>query len=237
MAGLRLVCFPHASGNATFYRRWADRMPADAEVLAVQYPGRLDRIAHPFVDDLATMADLVTEALLPVVDRPVALFGHSMGAMIAYEVACRLERRIGARLTHLIVSGRPPPCHHQPTRKHRYPDDLLWNELRRLGGTTEDALNHPELRASLMPVLRADYRLVDTYRPAPQPPLSCPLTAMGADADPEAAVPHLRDWHRYTRGGFALRVYPGGHFYLADPGLAVVAEVADVLGLGSADHR
>ena len=213
-ARYRLVCFPYASGNATFYRGWAVRAPLHVEVVAVQYPGRLDRIGEPCVPDMDAMVEQILPALEPLLDQPYALFGHSMGAAVAYEVAYRLEHRYGRPPVRLFLSGRPAPRHHRTGDKHLGPDEVLWRELGRLGGTTDAVLAHPELRATLMPVLRADYRLIETYRPTTGLPLRVPVTALAGDADPEAQVPDVADWIHYTRGAFELHVFPGNHFFL-----------------------
>jgi pyochelin biosynthetic protein PchC len=226
----RLICFPYASGNATFYRGWATQLPPDIEVVAIQYPGRLDRIAEPCVPDMDTMVDLVIRALERLPEREYALFGHSMGAAVAYEVAYRLEHRYGTPPQRLFLSGRPAPKHHRTGIKHQGSDDLLWDELRRLGGTTDAVLEHPELRATLMPALRGDYRLIETYRPTVGLPLTVPLTALTGDHDPEAPIHEVADWQRYTTGPFDLQVMPGDHFYLVSQQDAVLARVADGLG-------
>jgi pyochelin biosynthetic protein PchC len=227
----RLFCFPFASGNATFFREWAVRLPADVEVIAVQYPGRLDRIAEPCVLDMDTMVDEIVGALVPVLGDDFALFGHSMGAAVAYEVTYRLQHGLGLLPRRLFLSGRPAPRHHRQGVKHRSSDDVLWGELRRLGGTAEAALAHPELQAAVLPTLRADYRLIETYRPTIGPPLTVPVTALTGDADPEAPVDEVADWKSCTSGGFELRVLPGNHFYLVPQQRQVFAHLVDGLGL------
>ncbi|WFE65087.1 alpha/beta fold hydrolase [Micromonospora sp. WMMD714] len=233
----RLVCFPFASGNATFYRQWAVRLPADVEVVAVQYPGRLDRIHEPCVTDMDTMVDGIVAALQPLLRDDLTLFGHSMGAAVAYEVAHRLEHGLGLPPRRLIVSGRPAPQHHRPGVKHLGSDEELWDELRRLGGTTDETLAHPELRTALLPTLRADYRLVETYRPTLGAPLSVPVTAITGDDDPEAHVPEVADWRRRTTGEFHLRVLPGHHFYLIDRQAEVLDHLREAFGPTTARPR
>ncbi|HEU4421790.1 MAG TPA: alpha/beta fold hydrolase [Pilimelia sp.] len=226
---LRLVCFPYASGNATFYRPWAALLPEHVELVAVQYPGRLDRIGEPVVQDMAAMVDAIVGLLPGVLDRPVALFGHSMGAAVAFEVARCLQERYDTRIARLFLSGRPAPAHHRNGVKHLDSDDVLWLELHRLGGTSPEALAHPELRAAVMPSLRGDYRLIETYRPAPGGVLACPITALVGDRDPELTVAQARDWRRHTSGGFTLRVFPGDHFYLRPHRDEVIREVVSRL--------
>jgi pyochelin biosynthesis protein PchC len=225
-ARLRLICFPYASGSATFYRPWAAALPADLELIAVQYPGRLDRVGEPCVTDMDTMVETIAEVLPGALDRPFALFGHSMGGAIAYEVAHRLRARYGVEPVRLFVSGRQAPQFHEPGEKYRDSDDVLWAELARLGGTSEEALAHRELRSLLMPTLRGDYQLIETYRPAAREPLRCPITALVGTHDPEVPVDWAAGWAEHTTAGMTLKVFPGNHFYLVDEGAAVLAEVA-----------
>lgn len=219
-ARARLVCFPHAGGAASFFRMWARRSPPEVEVLVVQYPGREDRLRERLCDDMATLADAVAEAMRPELDRPVGLFGHSMGATVAYEVARRLD---AAPSAGLFVSGRPAPHRQRPGALHLRDDDALIAELRRLGGPSDVVLDNPELRDLYLPALRNDYRVVETYRPEPGPPLSVPVTAYIGDRDPEVTPEEARGWADVTDGGFKLRIFPGDHFYL-------VPHRADVLG-------
>jgi pyochelin biosynthesis protein PchC len=211
---IRLVCFPHAGGTAAFYRSWRDVVPPDVELYAVQYPGRLDRIAEPCIEDMDAMADAVTSALAPLLDRPLVLFGHSLGAVIAFETARCLQARWPGTPTRLVVSGRPAPDRPRPGVLHLAPDAVLWNELSRLNGTRPEVLAIPALREMFLPALRSDYRLVELYRPRSHPVLRCPLTVLLGDCDDEVDPDQARLWAPFTRAGFSMRVFPGDHFYL-----------------------
>ncbi|MEU1144983.1 alpha/beta fold hydrolase [Streptomyces sp. NPDC005901] len=215
-AAVSLVCFPHAGGSATYFHPLAQSptLLPDTEVLAVQYPGRQDRRREPLIDDIPTLADLVTEALAPFDDKPLAFFGHSMGAVLAYEVAQRLGERTGARPCHLFMSGRRAPSRFRPGTVHLLNDRELAAELRRAGGTDPMFLDDPELLADILPVVRNDYRAVELYRWKPAPPLDCPITALVGDQDTQAPQDDVAAWREHTAGPFDLKVFPGGHFYL-----------------------
>ncbi|MET8388555.1 alpha/beta fold hydrolase [Streptosporangium canum] len=211
---LRLVCFPHAGSAAGFFRTWAGRLPYGVELYAVQYPGRQDRIEEEFAADMDGLAGPVAAALEDLPGVPIALFGHSMGAAVAHEVARRLEERERVPLAGLVVSGRPAPDRLRPAEVHLGGDEALLTDLRRLGGTSEEVLADPALRALVLPALRADYRLIETYEPRPRPPVRTPICVCLGDADPEVDLDEAAAWADHTAGGFGLRAFPGDHFYL-----------------------
>ncbi|MGK5631055.1 thioesterase II family protein [Streptomyces sp. URMC 123] len=237
----RLTCFPHAGGGASFYQAWATALAPGTEVLVVQYPGREDRFHEPLVSDMATLADAVVAELPLSADDPLVLFGHSMGSAVAYEVALRIERACPGALARLCVSGRPAPHAAAPSAVHLLPDDELVEQLRGLAGTSDAILDSRDFRALFLPAIRNDYRLIETYRPAPPADgaglLSAPVTVLyGADD------PHLRDggaqsWREVTRGAVECRSFTGGHFYLVEHRAEVVAEVARHLRASGAPAR
>ncbi|MCX4687109.1 alpha/beta fold hydrolase [Kitasatospora purpeofusca] len=211
---LRLVCFPHAGGSPAAYRTWHRHLPEDVEVLAVCYPGRQDRIGDPFPTGAAELAEEVTAALAPLRDVPVALFGHSMGALLAYEVAVRLAADPGAPPpVRLFVSGSPAPHLVDHSALRSATDEDLLALVDALGSDSTDALRIPALRELLMPGIRADFRLLAHYR-ATTTTTDFPVVACTGDDDPVCAVEAARAWSTTTVSAFELNVFPGGHFYL-----------------------
>jgi len=234
---IRLICFPHAGGNASAYHAWSRRLPADVELVSVRYPGRQDRYAEPCVDRMDELADRVTEAVLGLADLPVALFGHSMGAAVAYEVTLRLEVRHGVRPTHLFVSGHTAPTRERTGRDlHERDDEAMLAGLRELGGMDPAVLEEPELLPLVLPSLRADLRLIETYRPNAGQNVGrrvgAPVTAYVGTSDPEVGAGDADAWRELTFGGFARRSFPGGHFYLMDHEAELLADVVERLNPG-----
>ncbi|MDQ1025091.1 surfactin synthase thioesterase subunit [Streptomyces umbrinus] len=228
-AAIQLICLPHAGGSAPFYRPVAQALIPRVETLAVQYPGRQDRRHEPMIDDLGVLADRVTEAVTAVVDRPFALFGHSMGATLAFEVATRLERQQLFPL-RVFASGRRAPSRHRNERVHQRDDDGMVSELRALSGTDQQIFGDEELLRMVLPAIRNDYRAAETYQYTPGAPLRSPITALIGDSDPKANHEEVEAWRSHTDGEFELHTYPGGHFYLLDHAADVLRVIDERLG-------
>ncbi|MFC9653001.1 MULTISPECIES: thioesterase II family protein [unclassified Streptomyces] len=227
-APVRLVCLPHAGGSASFYLPVTRALSPRAEVTAVQYPGRQDRRNETPLADIGLIADRIAAELRTVTDRPYALFGHSMGAIVGFEVARRLEAE-GNGPTRLFVSGRRSPLLDRGDEWQPATDDEVISEIRSLDGTHGALLDDAEMRDMILPALRADYAAVRGYRYRPGTPLACPVTAFTGDADRKAPVEAVEAWADLTLGGFGLHVLPGGHFFLVDQQDAVLRTVEEEL--------
>ncbi|WP_069816832.1 thioesterase II family protein [Streptomyces sp. TP-A0874] len=229
----RLVVLPHAGGSATFYHSWGQAFGPNVEVLVVRYPGRQERLVEPCVESMGALADQVAAALLPLASQvPLALFGHSMGASCAYEVALRMENLYGVRLAGLYVSARSAPHRVSPKQTYLGGDEALLDEVRRLGGTDAELLTDPDLSELLMPAIRADFRIVGTYGPRPATPVRCPVTAYAGESDPAVEPADVAAWSEVAPAGFESKVLPGGHFYLLEQHDAVVGDLARRLDPG-----
>jgi pyochelin biosynthesis protein PchC len=228
---VQLVCLPHAGGSATFFKPLAAHLPPGVDVLAVQYPGRQERRNEPCIEDIGQLADAVADTLghLPE-SAPLAFFGHSMGALVGWEVARRMEARGRTRPVALIASGRGAPMLHRTAHLSRRTDDELVADLTALSGTQAPLLADPGILAMVLPVLRGDYRALDAFTYRPGTPLRCPVTVFLGDDDPWARREDAEGWRKETTGEVSFRRFPGGHFYLADQWPAVAAALAACLG-------
>ncbi|MEV8318106.1 alpha/beta fold hydrolase [Streptomyces sp. NPDC059900] len=214
-ADLRLVCFPHAGGSASFFFPLSRGLTPRAEVLAMQYPGRQDRRSEPNIPDMGQLADRAAESLLPWTDKPYALFGHSMGSTLAYEVACRLQDA-GRPAKALFVSGRRAPHRNLDDGLHLLSDEEIVADIGALDGTGAQVFGDAELMDLVLPAIRSDYQAAETYRYTPRPVLTSPVHALTGFSDARVDVGELHHWKEHTEAGFDLTVFSGGHFYLAE---------------------
>jgi len=213
-AKVRLLCFPYAGGSEVAYRTWQQNMPDSMEVLPIQLPGRGVRTSEPLFTRLAPMVLALTQSLVNEMDLPFALFGHSMGGLIAFEFARSLRRERQPLPVHLFISAKccPQPAAEAPAAE--LSESQLIEALWRYEGTPAEVLDNPELMQVLMPVLQADMELCKTHVCEPEPPLECPITAFGGLEDPVSGRPCLEGWRQHTTGPFKLRMLPAGHFFL-----------------------
>lgn len=225
-ASVRLFCFHHAGGSAAVFRNWSDGL-GDLEVHAIQLPGRGSRFREAPRVRLRDLAREVAEGIAPLLQGPYALFGHSFGGLVAFEVARELVRRGEGKPVHLFVSGRRGPRLPEPAPPiHGLGEAALLREVdARYGAIPEAVLREPELLQMLLPALRADLEALETYAYQPEAPLDCPITALGGVDDPWATAPELEAWRHETTADFTLRRFAGGHFYLKAEEPLVLEEI------------
>ncbi|MFC9930558.1 thioesterase II family protein [Streptomyces sp. NPDC127190] len=226
---LSLVCFPHAGGSASYFRPLANALAGVADVLPVQYPGRQDRRAEPPITDIGRLADEIVTVLETLPRRRLVLFGHSMGACVAFEVARRLEAGSATELLGLVASGRTAPPRLRDRGVRFMNDDGIVAEIRRLNGTDDRLLLDDDIIRMIMPAIRADYTAVESYRYIPGPPLRCPISVLVGDHDPQVTPAEAEKWREHTEAGFSLRTFPGGHFYLAEQNAKVARALTEDL--------
>jgi pyochelin biosynthetic protein PchC len=227
-AAVRLIMLPHAGASASYFFPISESLAPTVECGVVQYPGRQDRRHDPCIEDLMEMADKVTTAVLPLFDRPFALFGHSMGATLAFEVARRLEE-MGAEAEMIFVSGRRSPTRPRAEDVHRRGDAGLIQEMRRLSGTDQRLFDDEELLAMILPAVRSDYTAIERYRMIPGSRINAPIHVLIGDSDPKAGLAEAAAWEEVTTGTFSQRVFRGGHFYLAEHQSEVINTISDAL--------
>lgn len=213
-ASLRLFCFPYAGGSARIFRSWNQHLPKCVEVCPVQLPGRDRRIAEPPFSNVELLVQATAEGLRPFFDKPFAFFGHSMGALLSFELAHYLPAKFGVSPKHIFASGRRAPQVTKERSIYDLPKEQLIQELHELKGTPPDVLEHPDLMELMLPLLRADFALGDTYVFPERPLLSIPITALGGLRDSTVTRAHLQPWRELTTGPFSLRMFPGDHFFL-----------------------
>lgn len=228
----RLFTLPYAGGGASIYRRWAELLPG-VEVIPVQLPGREERLHEPPIPDLGVLVSAITDALGPLTDRPYGVFGHSMGAKIAFEVTRELRRRGAPPPAGLFVSAcRAPHLPRVPTPPvASLPDHLFAQMLARMNGTPQELLDDPAFMRTFLPTMRADFAVVDDYQYEDEAALRVPLVAFGGTQDPEVRTQDLAAWRVHTTDRFRLIPLAGGHFVVStrarDIAEAVAAELTE----------
>ncbi|QID34567.1 thioesterase [Streptomyces albus] len=227
----RMVCFPHAGGSASYYPWLREAVPDEGELYCLQYPGRQERRSEPPIEEFPRMVAAITHILTSTfgAELPLVLYGHSLGSALAFETARELEQRRRTVLG-LIVSGRRAPC-----VRPRHPvadardDESVLAAMRRLGGVEPAVLDDPDVRELILPALRADFRLADTYVPEPGASVRAPLTVLNGNADPQVSAAEAAAWHRHTTGGCAIHTVEGGHFFFHTDCAAVLAHFTATL--------
>jgi len=212
---LRLYCFPYAGGSAQVFRGWQRHFTPQVSLSLASLPGRAARIGEPPFEQCKPLITALADAIIPEIPPAFAFWGHSMGALISFELARELRRRDQPAPLALFLSGRRAPQVPDPDPPvFNLPDSEFIAELRRLNGTPRELLDGPELRELFLPTIRADFELVETYEYEPEPPLSCNICAYGGLQDAHVPAADLKEWQKQTSGAFKVRMFPGDHFYI-----------------------
>lgn len=213
-----LICLPFAGAGASFFKEWARDVPEGLTILPIQLPGREERFAEPPHLDAAVVADEACSWVMEQVgdSARVALFGHSLGAVLAYELAHRLAAVRSSGPAHLFVSGSPGPWNGRQNQITALDDERFLAQVRAFAGYSHSALEHPEMRELLLPVLRADVEMHESYRPASDRPLTVPITSLRGREDGLVDAEQAAQWERATTRAFSTAEIDGGHMYLVD---------------------
>lgn len=214
-ASLRLFCFPYAGSGALTFGTWPDRLLTNVELHPVELPGRGTRLMEAPFTRMEPLVQAISSALLPYLNKPFAFFGHSMGGLVSFELARLIRRDYGLRPIHLFVSGRrAPQIPDSDPPIHALPEPEFLEALRHFNGTPKAVLANTELMQLLLPTLRADFAVIETYVYTPEPPLDCPTTVFGGLQDPEVSCDSLEAWREQTSIAFSLKMLAGDHFFL-----------------------
>ncbi len=214
-AKLALYCLPFAGGSSNSFRSWASLLPPAVELRAVELPGHGTRLSEGLARRLTDLLAPLTEAVAESADKPFALFGHSMGALLGYELTLKLENETDRHPVHVFLSGHGAPT--LPEREepiHQLPKQRFIEKIRQYNGTPQEVLENHELMELMVPILRADFEVCETYRPQTVRKMRAPLTVLSGISDAGAPREDLEVWREFTEGAFNLRLFPGDHFYL-----------------------
>jgi medium-chain acyl-[acyl-carrier-protein] hydrolase len=229
-AQLRLCCFAFAGGSASAFGMWSDALPAWVELRALQLPGRASRLREPPISRLDTLIPLLQEAIEPLTDVPLVFFGHSNGALIAYELAHALARDSSVDLRHIVLSSKPAPHFRNRTVcRHKLDDDELIAELHKFGGTPAELLDNREFMVCMLPAIRADFALSETHRFAADRRLDVPAALWRGREDALVDADEIQGWQLYLRQHAATRDFSGGHFYIHQSRAAVAHSMREIL--------
>ncbi|NOJ96169.1 thioesterase [Corallococcus sp. CA049B] len=226
---LRLFCLPFAGGSAAIYQPWSMALPTGVELCAVQLPGRERRLMEPAMKSLPALMDVLMPALTPLMDRPFALFGYSMGARIGLEVARTLKRQGGPKPLGFIAAAAPPPSHNDREPIHTLDDPGFIAKLREYDGTPEEVLQHKELLELILPTLRADFALAWSENGKDTAPLDIPLSVYAGKGDKHVGLDTMEHWREESTADVRIRHFEGGHFFIRTHGPPVLAAVREDL--------
>lgn len=229
---VRLYCFPYGGASASAFNEWNAHLPRNVELIAVQLPGRGCRFGEAPLTRAADAINELAREIVPFIDRPYMFFGHSNGALLAYELACRLQSQHRALPQHLIVSGRDAPSQARSEPPiHQLPDEAFIAELKTYGGMPEAVLENRALINVLLPALRADFEMAETYEFTSRAPLRCPITAFAGHNDEWVSEDGLLAWRALTESRFEWKMFEGDHFFIHETLAELLSEIRRIVGV------
>jgi len=226
----RLICVPYAGGGASVYRSWPELLPTWVEVCSIQLPGRENRIKETPFRHMDPLVEALTDAVLPLLNKPFAVFGHSMGAQVGFELVRTLQNRHGLQASHLFVSACAAPGVAATKKQvHRLPKEEFIDHLRLLHGTPEAVLNDEEMMNLLLDTLRADFAVCETHICPSGQVLECPISSYAGSEDAKVTLADAEGWGAHTRSAFSTTIFPGDHFFLHSCRSYLLSRISEAL--------
>lgn len=226
----RLVCFPYAGGGASAYYRWPELILPDLELIRITLPGHEHRIREPLVKNIGEIIEKVSDELRFITEEPYAMFGHSMGAIIAFETCREFRRKKLPLPDHLFAAGyRAPQLPDTDNPITHLPNHEFLEKVCAYGGMPQGILNNKELLDIFVPILKADYQIIESYQYAAEPPLNCSITTFGGIADQKVSSRQIVEWEKQTKKEFKSRFFDGGHFFIKNRESELVGEINLIL--------
>ncbi|MEO1374973.1 MAG: thioesterase II family protein [Cyanobacteria bacterium J06635_10] len=231
-ADLRLFCFPYAGGSSIIFRRWQDLLQANIELCPIELPGRGSKIKLAPLNRLEPIVKELSQQIQPYLDKPFAFFGHSMGGLLSFELTRKLYQKYGISPVHLFISARSAPqlLESEPPI-HALPESDFIDKLRDYNGTPEAVLENQELMQLFLPILRADFAVLETYKYQNAPPLECPISVFGGLQDNKITIEELEAWQEQTNSSFLLKMLPGDHFFINHSYSLLTEQISEILSL------
>ncbi len=232
-ANLRLFCFPYAGGSSRIFRRWLEKFGNNVELCLIELPGRGSRIKLAPLNRLEPIVEALAQQIQPYLDKPFAFFGHSMGGLTSFELTRSLYKKYGISPVHLFISAyRPPQIPDSKPQIHTLPESDFIAQLRHYNGTPNEVLENQELMELFLPILRADFAVLETYAYHHAPPLECPISVFGGLQDNKVSIEELEAWREQTNNNFSLKMLPGDHFFINDSYSLVTEQISEILDFG-----
>ncbi|WP_353931560.1 thioesterase II family protein [Okeanomitos corallinicola TIOX110] len=229
-AKMRLFCLPYAGGSAVIFRTWLKNLPPTIEVCPIEIPGRGRQMILPPHTKMPSLVAEIAKNIIPFLDKPFAIFGHSMGGQVSFELARLLRSDYQLKPIHLFISGRKAPQINSTKRKiYNLPDQEFWQEVNKLNGTPNEVIENAEMIEIFLPILRADFTVLETHIHTNQQPFDFPISVFGGLQDTEVPTYQLEAWREHTTANFSLQMLEGDHFFLRSNEKLLLSKISQQL--------